>query len=68
MKIIILSLLFFLNLTFYLNANEIVCKNFDISCKTKKYVNDAKKYVNDTKEFQKKKWNETNIKKKEIKK
>ena len=61
MKIIIVSFLFILNLTFNLNANEIVCKKFDITCKTKKYIND-------TKEFQKKKWGEVNIKKKEIKK
>ncbi len=61
MKIIILSLLIILNLTFYLNANEIVCKKFDITCKTKKYITD-------TKEFQKKKWGETSIKKDEIKK
>ena len=61
MKIIIVSFLFILNLTFNLNAGEIVCKKFDITCKTKKYIND-------TKEFQKKKWSEVNIKKSEIKK
>ena len=61
MKIIILSLLFILNLTFNLNANEAVCKKFDITCKTKKYIND-------TKEFQKDKWDEINIKKSKTKK
>ena len=61
MKIIILSVLLVLNLTFYLNANEIVCKKFDITCK-------AKKYIDDTKEFQKKKWNDPLSKKSETKK
>ena len=50
-----------LNLTFYLNANEIVCKKFDITCK-------AKKYIDDTKEFQKKKWKDPLSKKSETKK
>jgi hypothetical protein len=61
MKIIILSLLFILSLTFNLNANEVACKKFDITCKTKKYIND-------TKEFQKDKWDEINIKKSKTKK
>ena len=40
-------LLLFVNFSFAVNANEIICKKFDIKCKTSKFINE-------TKEFQKK--------------
>jgi len=61
MKIIILSVLTFISLSSFINAKEIVCKKFDVICKTKAYIND-------TKEFQKKKWDEVDIRKSKTKK
>ena len=61
MKIIILSVLTFISLSSFINAKEIVCKKFDIMCKTKVYIND-------TKEFQKKKWDEVDVRKSKTKK
>ena len=43
MKYLIL-MLFLLNQSFPLNANEIKCKKFDIKCKTSKYIKDTKKF------------------------
>ena len=61
MKIIILSVLTFISLSSFINAKEIVCKKIDIMCKTKRYIDD-------TKEFQKKKWDEVDIRKSKTKK
>ena len=61
MKILILTVLLVISLSSFINANEVVCKTFDIKCKTKRYIND-------TKEFQKEKWNEIDKKKSKTKK
>ena len=40
--LLLLLTVFFLNSE--LSANEIICKKFDIKCKTKKYIEDTKNY------------------------
>jgi|TARA_Y100000389_G_C17446152_1_gene511735 hypothetical protein len=45
-------LLLLINFSFTVSANEIICKKFDIKCKTSKFMNE-------TKEFQKKGFKES---------
>ena len=61
MKILIILFMLFFNLNLPVNADENICKKFDIKCKTKKYINE-------TIEFQNKKWSETKKNTNEIKK
>ena len=42
-------LLLFVNFSFAVSANEIICKKFDIKCK-------SKKFIDETKDYQKKEW------------
>ena len=43
-KIKIILILFALNLTTSISAEEVKCKTFDIGCKTKKFINETKDF------------------------
>ena len=57
MKLLILSFIITFYLSLSLSADETICKKFDITCKSKNFLNDTMKY-------QKKAWSESPIIKK----
>ena len=46
-KILLIFILLFFNINISLSADEEKCGTFDLSCKTKKFVEDTKKFQNE---------------------